>query len=478
MKKKSLLTAYIIWISPLGWLGIHRFYFGKKVSGNFYLATLSLFGIGWIIDGFYLGSFVKTYNKAIDENTIEDVVEDIKIKHELKPVPDLLPKWINPDNILSVIVAYIEMILAVALIVITIIVLLILESEELFIFLLLIYMMVSYPKISLFLNKNVIFLEYILNADAIKFVNETEHFYYNNKPKNILLYLFFPFTFPFFVFKKENKKEILAFQKLWIGFAVGFTIFMLVKLSYGGIGFLMLYKNVGGIFYLASGSFISIVILLMKSNFRMQVSEFRQVSYANRFLTTLVVIGGFFYVIFPHHNNKNSKIESNIPIEKRIEDLPYRQKLAASVYRYVNENINYKIYTTVDELESAKNTINIMFRQYLKGDAELNLKQEKNINPFADEFNEQVERLNLSFSSNTDTLNIALFYRDTTEISKKEQIFYFAHLKIDSVPIAGFLLNKYLSVDSVDLLINPYLPAIDVPKLKLDSDLILDTINI
>jgi len=477
MKKKSLLTAYLIWISPLGWLGVHRFYLGKKVSGNFYLATLSLFGIGWIIDGFYISNFVKNYNKAIDENTIDDVTEDIKIKHELKPVPDLLPEWIDPDNTLSVITAYIELILAVALIVITVIVLLILESEELFVFLLLVYMMVSYPKISLFLNKNVIFLEYILNADAIKFVNETEHFYYNKKPKNILLYLFFPITFPFFVFKKENKKEIIAFQKLWIGFAVGFTIFMLVKLSYGGIGLLSLYKNVG-IFYLASGSFISIVILLMKSNFRMQVSEFRQVSYANRFLTTLVVIGGFIFVIFPHHKNKNTEIESNIPIEKRIEKFPYMEKLTASVYRYVNENINYKSYTTVDELESAKNIINIMFRKYLKGDDELNLKQEENINPFAEEFHEQVKRLSLSFSSNTDTLNIAIFYKDTSEISQKEQIFYFAHLKIDSVPIASFLLNKYLSVDSADLLINPYLPPIDSSELKVDIDLELDSLKL
>ena len=43
------------WISLLlciflGWLGIHRFYEGKVVTGILYLFTLGFFGVGWIID--------------------------------------------------------------------------------------------------------------------------------------------------------------------------------------------------------------------------------------------------------------------------------------------------------------------------------------------------------------------------------------------------------------------------------------------
>ncbi len=33
-----------------GYLGIHRFYVGKYISGTLYLLTLGLFGIGWIVD--------------------------------------------------------------------------------------------------------------------------------------------------------------------------------------------------------------------------------------------------------------------------------------------------------------------------------------------------------------------------------------------------------------------------------------------
>ena len=43
------------WISLLlciflEWLGIHRFYEGKVVTGILYLFTLGFFGVGWIID--------------------------------------------------------------------------------------------------------------------------------------------------------------------------------------------------------------------------------------------------------------------------------------------------------------------------------------------------------------------------------------------------------------------------------------------
>ena len=48
----SVLVGYILWI--FGFMGSHRFYFGKPISGTIWFFTLGLLGIGWIIDLFLI----------------------------------------------------------------------------------------------------------------------------------------------------------------------------------------------------------------------------------------------------------------------------------------------------------------------------------------------------------------------------------------------------------------------------------------
>jgi TM2 domain-containing membrane protein YozV len=47
-------VGYLLWI--FGFLGAHRFYFGRPISGTVYLFTFGLLGIGWIIDLFLMPS--------------------------------------------------------------------------------------------------------------------------------------------------------------------------------------------------------------------------------------------------------------------------------------------------------------------------------------------------------------------------------------------------------------------------------------
>jgi len=107
MKSKS--TAYILWFF-LGIFGAHKFYLNKVGMGVLYLFTGGIFGIGWFIDLFTLGSQVDTYNalfyrpflgnssvntnivvnvpgndaKAPSHATIQSISEQLQTLHDLK----------------------------------------------------------------------------------------------------------------------------------------------------------------------------------------------------------------------------------------------------------------------------------------------------------------------------------------------------------------------------------------------------------
>jgi TM2 domain-containing membrane protein YozV len=50
----SIVVGYLAWL--FGFTGLHRFYFGKPLTGALWFFTLGLLGIGWIIDLFLIPS--------------------------------------------------------------------------------------------------------------------------------------------------------------------------------------------------------------------------------------------------------------------------------------------------------------------------------------------------------------------------------------------------------------------------------------
>ena len=46
--------GYILWL--FGFIGAHRFYYGRPISGTIYFFTLGLFLIGWLVDLFLIPS--------------------------------------------------------------------------------------------------------------------------------------------------------------------------------------------------------------------------------------------------------------------------------------------------------------------------------------------------------------------------------------------------------------------------------------
>lgn len=44
----SVVLGYVAWL--FGWMGAHRFYYGKPISGTIYFFTFGLLGVGWLLD--------------------------------------------------------------------------------------------------------------------------------------------------------------------------------------------------------------------------------------------------------------------------------------------------------------------------------------------------------------------------------------------------------------------------------------------
>lgn len=47
-------VGYLLWL--FGFLGAHRFYYGRQITGTIWFFTLGLLGIGWVVDFFLIPS--------------------------------------------------------------------------------------------------------------------------------------------------------------------------------------------------------------------------------------------------------------------------------------------------------------------------------------------------------------------------------------------------------------------------------------
>ena len=61
----SIAIGYVLWI--FGFMGAHRFYYGRPVSGTIWFFTLGLFFIGWIIDLFLIPSMDSAADRDFPE---------------------------------------------------------------------------------------------------------------------------------------------------------------------------------------------------------------------------------------------------------------------------------------------------------------------------------------------------------------------------------------------------------------------------
>ena len=68
----SKTIGYALWI--FGFLGAHRFYYGKPVTGTIWFFTLGLLGIGWLIDLFLIPSMDRQADQRFQAGSISYTV--------------------------------------------------------------------------------------------------------------------------------------------------------------------------------------------------------------------------------------------------------------------------------------------------------------------------------------------------------------------------------------------------------------------
>jgi TM2 domain-containing membrane protein YozV len=65
----SKTIGYLLWV--FGFLGAHRFYYGKQITGALWFCTLGLFGVGWLVDFFLIPSMDRQADRKYTAGPID-----------------------------------------------------------------------------------------------------------------------------------------------------------------------------------------------------------------------------------------------------------------------------------------------------------------------------------------------------------------------------------------------------------------------
>ncbi|WP_332102822.1 TM2 domain-containing protein [Kineobactrum salinum] len=65
----SVVMGYLLWI--FGFIGAHRFYYGRQITGIIWFFTLGLFFIGWIIDLFLIPGMSRDADRRYQDGPVD-----------------------------------------------------------------------------------------------------------------------------------------------------------------------------------------------------------------------------------------------------------------------------------------------------------------------------------------------------------------------------------------------------------------------
>ncbi len=80
--ERSLPIAYLLWLPPLGILGVHKLYLRRPWMAVLFFFTAGIFLVGWIIDLFTMRDQLEDCNDDlfadIDRELLEDRIEELE----------------------------------------------------------------------------------------------------------------------------------------------------------------------------------------------------------------------------------------------------------------------------------------------------------------------------------------------------------------------------------------------------------------
>lgn len=65
----SVFMGYLLWI--FGFMGAHRFYYGRQITGVIWFFTLGLLFVGWIIDLFLIPGMSRSADRRYNDGAVD-----------------------------------------------------------------------------------------------------------------------------------------------------------------------------------------------------------------------------------------------------------------------------------------------------------------------------------------------------------------------------------------------------------------------
>ena len=194
---RLLISAFGLW-AILGWLGAHRFYVGRWVSGLLFLFSLGGFGIGWAVDLFTLRSGVDQKN-AVSPRVTEHAPWAEGVRFGLF---DFIVRWaffiIGPSVFVALCVLFAQF-------------------ELLFVLLLTLVICGLFGNINQTLARLNKLERFPLVRPAVAVIRQLHDFYYETKPRPFWFYVFGPITLPFALISSPSfRKETQLYLRLLV----------------------------------------------------------------------------------------------------------------------------------------------------------------------------------------------------------------------------------------------------------------------